>query len=60
MKMKGNGVHHTTQQVSPPSSPKLGNPSVDWPAEGEDVGLKQSKQSGKNRERKSFKEGHQW
>jgi len=60
--MKGmhNGTHHTTQQVKPPSSPKMGNPSVDWPAEGEDIGLKQSKQSGKNRERKSFKSGSQW
>ena len=60
MKMKGNGVHHTTQQVKPPSSPKLSNPSVDWPAEGEEVGLKQAKQSGKNRERKSFKPGSEW
>jgi len=60
MKMKGKGVHHTTQQVKPPSSPKMGNPSVDWPVEGNDVGLKQAKQSGKNRARTGFKSGHQW
>jgi len=57
---KGNGVCNTEQQVSPPGSPNVKNAATDWPSEGYDYGLKQSKQSGKNRERKSFSGGHQW
>lgn len=59
-KNKGQGTCHTEQAKAPPSTPKQGNHNVDWPAPGYDYGLKQDKQSGKNRDRGSFKGGSVW
>ncbi len=58
--MKDHGTRHTEQPKAPPKVTNMKPHTTSWPAEGEDVGLKQSKQSGKNRERKSFKPGSQW
>ena len=58
--MKMHGTEHTYQSTKPPSEPKQGNQSTDWPESGDNVSLKINKQSGKNRDRKSFSSGSQW